>query len=280
MTRLLVTDLDGTLLDPQGRVHERDLEAVRRLRASGVHVAICTGRLFSGTRHIAEELELDGPVACVDGSHIVEVGSGRALHLAPLGAVELGSALKALEAARLTCFVFAGDAVFYDAPGADLLSYVSLWSRDCHQLDRVTASKHWAVHEQVMALVALGPARVVERTGARLAKSPGLFCSWFEVHRPGYEGQWGLIVRSSRASKGTAVRWLAEHFGAPRSEVVVVGDWLNDVPMFQWATHAFAMAQAPEAVKQAASHVLDAHTQAGGGIWEAAARIGWLPSNG
>lgn len=277
MTRLLVTDLDGTLLDPDGNVHPVDLEAIQTLRSHGVHVALCTGRLFSGTRHVADELRLEGPVACVDGSHIADARSGRALHLAALGALELGAALRALEDAGLTCFVFAGDTVFYDAPGADLLGYVSLWSRECHQLERVTAPDHWPARGQVMALVALGPAAAAQRAAELLDGSPGLFCSWFEVRRPGYEGQWGLVVRSSGASKGTAVRWLARHYGVSRQNVVAVGDWLNDVPMFEWAGHAFAMAQAPEGVKRAASCVLDAHTTAGGGILEAAQRVGWLP---
>lgn len=280
MTRLLVTDLDGTLLDPDGLVHERDREAIVVLRQAGVHVALCTGRLYSGTRHVAEELELGGPVACVDGSHIVDAHSGRALHVAPLDAVDLGAALRGIATAGLTCFVFAGDAVYYDAPGAALLSYVSLWSRECQELECVTSPEHWSVHAPVMAMVALGSPDQVRAAGNQLSRHAGLFCSWFEVRRPGFDGQWGLIVRSSVASKGTAVRWLAQHYGVAREDVAVVGDWLNDVPMFEWAGHAFAMAQAPAEVKRAATCVLDAHTARGGGVWEAARRAGWLPRLG
>ncbi|NLE89174.1 MAG: HAD hydrolase family protein [Myxococcales bacterium] len=280
MTRLLVTDLDGTLLDPDGLVHDRDREAIVALRRAGVHVALCTGRLYSGTRHVAEELELTGPVACVDGSHIVDAHSGRALHLATLDAVQLGTALRCVEQAGLTCFVFAGDAVYYDAPGAELLSYVSLWSRECLEVDRVTAPHRWGVHQQVMALVALGAPEHVHEVGTRLNQQMGLYCAWFDVRRPGFEGQWGLIVRSSAASKGTAVRWLAQHHGVARQDVIVVGDWLNDVPMFEWAGQAFAMAQAPDEVKRVATCVLDAHTTEGGGILEAARRAGWLPHAG
>lgn len=276
MPRLLVTDLDGTLLDPDGNVHAVDREAIEALRRQGVYVALCTGRLFSGTRHVAETLDLDGPVACVDGSHIADARSGRSLHCIALDAVELGRALRTLEEANLTCFVFAGDTVYYDAAGADLLGYVSLWSRECRKLDRVTAVDHWPARGPVMALVALGSAEGAQRAAGALERTPGVFCSWFEIRRPGYEGQWGLVVRSSSASKGTAVRWLARHYGVRRQNVVVVGDWLNDVPMFEWAGHAFAMAQAPDDVKRAASCVLDAHTTTGGGILEAAQRLGWL----
>lgn len=276
MTRLLVSDLDGTLLDRDGRVHQEDASAIVELRRRGVHVALCTGRLFSGTRHVAEELELDGPVACVDGSHIVDARSGRALHLATLAPQALLDALAELDKGRLSTFVFAGDAVFYDAPGAPLLSYVSTWSRECHRLEHVTAREHWKDHTEVMALVAIGPAGRVRETGLRIERAGRLQCATFEIRRPGYEGQWGLIVRSRVASKGTAVRWLAEHYGVAQSDVIVVGDWLNDVPMFEWAGHAFAMAQAPESVKKAARYVLDASTEVGGGVAEAARRLGWL----
>jgi hydroxymethylpyrimidine pyrophosphatase-like HAD family hydrolase len=54
--------------------------------------------------------------------------------------------------------------------------------------------------------------------------------------------------------------------------VVVVGDWLNDVPMFKTAGRSFVMAQAPSAVKEAASDKLTAHAGQGGGIAEAIER--------
>jgi hydroxymethylpyrimidine pyrophosphatase-like HAD family hydrolase len=42
----------------------------------------------------------------------------------------------------------------------------------------------------------------------------------------------------------------------PESRVAVVGDWYNDVPMFQWAKRSFAMPHAPPDVKQTATDVL------------------------
>ena len=69
--QLLAIDIDGTLLRRDGSIHEDDLQAIGRLRAAGVPIAIATGRLYSGTRHIAQKVGIVGPVACVDGSHIV-----------------------------------------------------------------------------------------------------------------------------------------------------------------------------------------------------------------
>ncbi|HLM74033.1 MAG TPA: HAD hydrolase family protein, partial [Polyangiaceae bacterium] len=51
--KLLVVDLDGTLLRRDGVIDESDREAIERLRAAGIPSTIATGRLYSGTRAIA-----------------------------------------------------------------------------------------------------------------------------------------------------------------------------------------------------------------------------------
>jgi len=79
-------------------------------------------------------------------------------------------------------------------------------------------------------------------------------------------GNWGLIARASGGTKGTALEWLAEHHGCSLAETVCVGDWLNDVPMFNVSGRAFAMGQAPEAVKQVATDVCAETSEEGGGI--------------
>ena len=52
--RLLITDLDGTLLDRQGRVSARNLDAIRRLQDSGVEVIPATGRALRECGHVLD----------------------------------------------------------------------------------------------------------------------------------------------------------------------------------------------------------------------------------
>jgi len=60
------------------------------------------------------------------------------------------------------------------------------------------------------------------------------------------------------------------------AQVVAVGDWLNDIPMLRRAGRSFAMAQAPNSVKAAATDILKSSAQTGGGLAEAAMRAGLL----
>jgi hydroxymethylpyrimidine pyrophosphatase-like HAD family hydrolase len=77
---------------------------------------------------------------------------------------------------------------------------------------------------------------------------------------------WALFVRAARGTKGTALAWIAEHLGVALKDTVCVGDWLNDVPMFEVAGRSFCMGQAPEDVKRTATHVLGETVETGGGV--------------
>ena len=88
----------------------------------------------------------------------------------------------------------------------------------------------------------------------------------FPLRREPHAGRWATIVRSARSTKGTAMRWIAAHEGLALEETVCVGDWINDVPMFDVAGRSFVMGQAPDKVKARATDVLEHTHEEGGGI--------------
>jgi hydroxymethylpyrimidine pyrophosphatase-like HAD family hydrolase len=232
--------------------------------------------MYSGTREVAELLALDGPVACVDGSQIVETRSHRALCTHPIvPAAEVVAVLAEFEAAS---FVFSADVIYHDALGARLLHYVSTWSQQVVELEAVLDQERWGRAADIAAVVSVGTEQQILGARAMLSDELGdrVQATTFEISRPSLEGAWGMVVRAAGVDKGTAVEWLARHHGIQPDEIVAVGDWLNDVPMLHAAGRSFAMAQAPERVRAAATDQLEADTWSGGGIAEAAERSGLL----
>ena len=259
-------------------MHPSDAEAISALIARGIPVTLCTGRMYSGTREIAAALSILGPVACIDGSHIVDSESHIELHSTPLSEQGTELLFEALGRIRPAAFAFSGDRLFHDAHGAQYLSYVSTWTERTKQVDRLSDFNDWREPDAALsALVALGTPDQI-RNAEQFIKANGdhLQCVSFEVARPGFSGTWGLVVRAAGVDKGTAIDWVARHHGVTAAEVVAVGDWLNDIPMLRRAGRSFAMAQAPTAVKAAASDVLKASAHTGGGLAEAAQRAGLL----
>lgn len=279
--RLFAVDLDGTLLDHNGRPHAADLQALQALRARGVAVSFATGRLYGGVIHASQAIGLQGPLACADGSHIVdaETGDDHAHHA--VEADTLGWLRDAFRRHKVAGFLLDRDRVIHDQRGAPFLGYVSIWTE--RFLLHEGATEHPSWEGEVTGMVGVGLEDQIRPLHEALATAGGhRIQAWsFPVTRPfvveGFERLWGLVIRAPGPTKGTAVQWLADHHGCSPEEVIVVGDWHNDVPMFQKAGRSFAMGQAPDDVKAVATDILLATAATGGGIAEAARRAGLLP---
>jgi HAD superfamily hydrolase (TIGR01484 family) len=89
--RLLVMDLDGTLLPHGGVIAERTIDAIRAARAKGVIATISSGRNVPSIIEYAHQIGLDGPLIGMQGAIAREipakgeVGSGRMIRHLPLG---------------------------------------------------------------------------------------------------------------------------------------------------------------------------------------------------
>jgi Cof subfamily protein (haloacid dehalogenase superfamily) len=269
--KLLAVDLDGTLVRRDGTVHADDSAAIERLQAVGVPVTIVTGRLYSGSVDVARRVGIRGPIACVDGSHIVDpIDAREHVHHAIDGA-DAAALRRIVERHRTASFLFAQDAIVHDPRGEAFVPYVQTWSPNISVVDRVTAHPHWEHERGVLAVVAVGPDAQIDAMVREVRDELGhaaLVVS-FAVAR--FAGTSALVVRALGPTKGTAIEWLATHHGCTTAEIVVVGDWLNDVPMFEVAGRSFVMGQAPEHVKARATDALAADTWSGGGIAEAVA---------
>jgi hypothetical protein len=272
--RLLAVDLDGTLLDLQGRPHERDVRALRAAMAAGVRVSIVTGRLYSGTRATVEHLGLTGPVACADGSHLVRARDHATLFHHGVTGPDARRLRDLLAAAGVATFVFARDAIGHDPAGAPFVGYVATWSNDVRPGADVFVHELWDAADGVTAVVALGTeAQVAAAAGALERDLSGVvLAARFPMRRGAHAGTWAMIVRAAGSTKGTAVRWIAGHEGVALADTVCVGDWINDVPMFEVAGRSFVMGHAPDAVKTRATDVLPDTPEEGGGVARAVAQ--------
>jgi Cof subfamily protein (haloacid dehalogenase superfamily) len=266
--KLLAVDLDGTLLDPQGRPHPRDVRAIRAAVAAGVPVSIVTGRLYSGTRAVVELLGLRGAVACADGSHVVRAHDHATLIHHGVRGEEARRMRGAFARAGVATFVFARDAIGHDHAGAPFVDYVETWSRDVRVAADVFAHELWDAEEGVTAVVALGTEAEMTSVVAELRRElPAVVMAVaFPMRRGAHTGRWAMIVRHAAGTKGTAIRWIARHEGVTPEETVCVGDWINDIPMFEAAGRSFVMGQAPDEVKAKATDVLPVTHEEGGGV--------------
>lgn len=264
--RLLALDLDGTLLRNDHTVDPRDVAAIAELQRAGVVVTIVTGRLQSGSVDAARACAIEGAIACVEGSHLVDLASNTTLVHHAMSEDTRHLLRRSWAQHALASFVFDRGGIHHDHDGAPYAGYIRTWSPNLRVVEEEVA---WQT--EPLAAVAIGAPEAIAAAHAEVrAHADRIFSVTFPVSA--YPGQHALLVRVAGPNKGTALAELCRGAGCTLDEAVAVGDWVNDVPMFEVAGRSFAMGSAPDHVRAKASDTLATEAGAGGGIAEAIRR--------
>jgi Cof subfamily protein (haloacid dehalogenase superfamily) len=251
--RLLVSDIDGTLVRNDKTLSDAVAAAVARVRAAGIAVTLISARPPSGMLWIAKRLGLEGPIGAFNGGTVV-MPDGRIVsadHLSPEAAAE---ALRLLDKPGVTPWLFA-DGNWYAQDRANshldrerLAAHVEPIFADDFTPLLARADKLVGVSEDHVLL-----AHVDAEVKAALGAEANVARS-----QPYY-----LDVTAPTANKGDGIAALAEAYGVPLSAVAALGDQHNDLPMFARAGLSVAMGQAPDDVRAAAGHVARSNQEDG-----------------
>jgi Cof subfamily protein (haloacid dehalogenase superfamily) len=249
--RLLAIDIDGTLLNPQFRISDGDLSALRRAQSLGVEIILVTGRRHTFALPIAQMLGFDLWLISSNGA-ITRSLSGETFHRDLLPA---STALKLCQAMQ----EFRGNTVLTfdtDAKGAivlehmgELTSSIERWlEKNMNYIDFVIPLEKAITTDPVQAMFC-GPISRMHEALAALDRS-GLGDE-ITVLRTEYPVRDLSIVDvlNQGCSKGHAVERWAKYRGIPRSEVMAIGDNYNDIEMLAFAGHPVIMGNASEELR-------------------------------
>jgi len=243
--RLLVSDVDGTLVDPQKQLTDGVIAAVGRLRAAGVGFTIISARPRSGLMPIADALSLDEPIGAFNGGIVFRRSGEVMAHHRIAGDVSRGI-WAMIGDAPVDRWVFADDRWY---ASTDQGVHVEHERRASAQEPVVTqdfdalldrADKITFVSDDEPLLRSL-TARVAPEYGARATV----------VQSQTYY----LDITALEANKGAGITQLAEAFSVTLAETAAIGDQANDLAMLEKAGLAIVMGNAPDAVKAKADKV-------------------------
>ena len=248
---LVVTDLDGTLWDRDGRVHEHTLEALVELDRRGLPVLAATARRPASARRVMDANRLLLPAVLFDGSLGKDFATGETFHRAVFEPAHASAVLEALVLVGLEpCVNVDGeprDAVVGRSPAthAAHLQFIAPWSRK-QDLQR-------AVRElPVLSFVICGREREVLLPALDAVR--GLAASTVSPDLT-YGGS-TLSVRPRGVSKWNGVLSFCRRRGLDPGRVLAIGDGDNDLELLQSAAIACAVADGCEAVLRVAQHQL------------------------
>ncbi len=254
--RLIAVDIDGTLLDTNGRITARVHEALARAAAAGVTVVLATGRRYRTSRQIALEAGLDTYVLCQHGTHIRRMSDNELVWSATL---ESATARGLVEVMREEGHE---PRIFFDGYEREL-DFVVVAAGDKPKDMFGYTGTAWRAVKEFYHPAGLGITEVAS-FGARESlvsardEMERRFDGSVSVHiiNPPREWYWCLEAISVKAGKGNALLALAERLGIAQEETAAVGDDVNDIDMIEKAGVGIAMGNAPDAIKELADIVV------------------------
>lgn len=234
MIRLIATDVDGTLIDHEGRLPVERARAVRRLVVAGVPVVLATGKIWPSIRGLWRELGLPGPHITCNGAAVV--GADDTVHaISPLAdavADEVSSRLGNLSIPHAT-YLEDGTIVTPElSPALEILPILGepravLGGRDGRRVLKVLA---------VVGPDDEGDLRALATDDAKVQRTSHRFLEW----------------NGAGVDKAAGLRTAAALLGIDLADVVAIGDAENDLPMLLAAGLGVTVREASTAAIDAA----------------------------
>jgi len=249
--KLLVVDVDGTLLDGKGNISAEDRDALAKVCRSGVKVSLSTGRVAQACLEIIDQLSLDGYHIFFDGALVSNPEQGRGVCALPLGKEAVKRAVEFARRHNLNLELYSATHYFAEQ---------ETWSTDAHRqffgIEPTLAdfTKIWEQERIIKGLLVTTSAEEAARARDFCLQFEGsLHFSW--ARTPAYPGVDFINVLAPEVSKGRALEVLASHLGVSVGEVMAIGDGPNDVSLLSTAGLAVAMDNAVDEVKAVADHI-------------------------
>jgi Cof subfamily protein (haloacid dehalogenase superfamily) len=249
--RLLATDIDGTLLNPQFTISDGDLMALRRAHAAGIEIVLVTGRRHTFALPIAKQLGFDLWLISSNGA-VTRSLAGETFHrdLMPVETCRrlVGSMQEFRGNTVLTFDNETKGAIVLERLDELGVSIRRWLEKNMEYIEFVVPVENALVTDPVQAMFCGTMARM--HLALEALKRAGMDGTVTVLRTEYPERDLSMIdVLNAGCSKGHALERWAAHRGYSRDQVMAVGDNHNDIEMLEFAGHPVIMGNACEELR-------------------------------
>lgn len=251
--RLLVADIDGTLVTSSRQITPRVQDAVRAAQRKGVRVCLATGRIWPSAEPYFRQLGADPPAILYNGGLVYDFRTDTVLRRVPLGYDQARAVLELLrEFPTVQPHLYVGDRVYTARQSPDAERYRRKDGLKVEEVGDLVAF----LPPEPMKILIIGSRPDLLQVRDRIAQLPVSINAVFSEDT-------FLEILPQGNSKGAALESVAQHLGIPLSDIIAVGDNLNDLEMIRLAGLGVAMGNAPAELKAQADYVTATNEEEG-----------------
>ncbi|QKJ86445.1 Pyridoxal phosphate phosphatase [Paramixta manurensis] len=259
--RVIALDLDGTLLTPRKTILPASLEALKKAREAGVKVLIVTGRHHCAILPFYQELALDTPAICCNGTYLYDYQAQKVLASDPLEKTQALQVIEMLDEQSIHGLLYVDDAMLYQTPTGHVERTLN-WAQSLPPHQRPTFLQVPDLAEAARAAQSIWKfalshpdTRALQQFAETVENRLGLACEW------SWHDQVDIAQQGNSKGKRLA-QWVASA-GYQMSEVIAFGDNYNDLSMLETVGLGVAMGNADEAIKARADRVIGTNLETG-----------------
>ena len=245
MIKLIATDIDGTILIPEGEFTQGVKDCIKNLKNNGIKVVLVTGRMNAAAKLIAKDLGLNTPVVSYQGGLINE--NGTILYEQYLTEAESEEIIKWAKEENIHINLYNNDILYSE--------------KDCPEIQRYCNNQHTSYivkdfseikKDKVNKILAIDydNSQRIDRLEKEL---PNRFPNLYIVKSTPYF----LEFSNPKASKYCAVKFLQKYWNLKDEEILTIGDQNNDITLLEAGGIKIAMGNATEKLKNIADYVTD-----------------------
>ncbi len=246
--RIVVSDLDGTLLKNDGSVGEETKKLIRELHNYDVLFSFATGRLHSAVTDIAKDLEIKNPIISLDGSVIKDFPTGETIFESFLKKKYVEKAIKFADDYLLNVALCHSDAIYFTEFNTVIPTLLNKFGAKYKEV-----SSYDNLMDMTLEIVFAGDNKEsIEFVKDRFIFPYAFGCNASYYRSQSKRGLYYLNIRRAGSSKGKGLIRLLKYLHIRPHQAVVMGDWYNDISMFESDAIKVAVANSiPELIRNA-----------------------------
>jgi Cof subfamily protein (haloacid dehalogenase superfamily) len=246
--KLIVSDIDGTLLKDDGVLGNETKKILLQLMEKGIKFSLATGRLHSAVQELASEIKINGSIISLDGSVIKDFINDKIIFESFISPSKVKKAIELAGKHLVNIALCHSDAIYFTENNSFIPEILSKYGAKYQEVNSYVDYINNTL--EIIFVSDMQDAISKIRNRFEFPKSFGCRISYYRSSSK--QNMYFLEVRKSGSSKGKALKRLLKYYKLGWDNIAVLGDWYNDTSMFETDALKIAVANAvPEIILKA-----------------------------
>jgi hypothetical protein len=251
-TKLLVSDVDGTLVNNQNQIGELAKDLVAKLKKKNILFSLASQRIYSSLIPIASSLDIEIPLISLNGA-LVKGRNGTVLNKSVINPKTVAKAIGLAQNSMVRIALCYNDEIIYTDDNSVLKDFMSRVGTTYRLVD--SYDKYM---DDVLEIILMGNDKSNVKNIMSKMKFPFNFSLKIKYYRSNSMNKvYNLEILKKGVSKKTGLKELTKFLGVKKNEVVVFGDWYNDRDLFDFGGLNVALNNAVPELKEKANYVTE-----------------------